>query len=100
MNNYCFILIVGFMRRKNKKITNPNIFQDTLQTADTVRIAMIDSDKPYIVPLNYGYKNTALYIHCAKEGRKIDILKKIPVSVLRSKENPNSKPDLMHVTGP
>jgi len=66
------------MRRKNKKITNPKIIQDILKTADTVRIAMIDGDEPYIVPLNYGYQNNALYIHCAKEGRKINILKTDP----------------------
>ncbi len=66
------------MRRKNKEIINPEIIQDILKTADTVRIAMIDGDEPYIVPLNYGYQNNALYIHCAKEGRKINILKTNP----------------------
>jgi len=66
------------MRRKDKEITDPKIIRDILSTADTVRIAMIDDNEPYIVPLNYGYKDNALYIHCAKEGRKIDILKNNP----------------------
>ena len=66
------------MRRKDKKINDPKIIRDILKTADTVRIAMIDDNEPYIVPLNYGYKDNVLYIHCAKEGRKIDILKKNP----------------------
>lgn len=66
------------MRRKEKEITDPKIIHQLLSTADTVRIAMIDNNEPYLVPLNYGYKDNALYIHCAKEGRKINILKKNP----------------------
>ena len=68
----------SIMRRREKEITNPKIIHDLLRAANTVRIAMIDGDEPYIVPVNYGYKDNALYIHCAKEGRKIDILKNNP----------------------
>ena len=39
-------------------------------------LAMVDDDKPYIVGMNFGYKNKIIYIHGAKEGRKIDVLKK------------------------
>lgn len=77
------------MSRKDKEITGPKIIEDLLRTADIVRIAMIDGDEPYLVPLNYGYQNNALYIHCAKEGRKINIIKKNLEYVLRSRENPN-----------
>jgi nitroimidazol reductase NimA-like FMN-containing flavoprotein (pyridoxamine 5'-phosphate oxidase superfamily) len=37
---------------------------------------MIDNDRPYIVPLNYGYYDNAIYIHSASVGKKIEILKK------------------------
>jgi nitroimidazol reductase NimA-like FMN-containing flavoprotein (pyridoxamine 5'-phosphate oxidase superfamily) len=37
---------------------------------------MIDNDIPYIVPLNYGYFENAIYFHSAPLGRKIDILKR------------------------
>lgn len=44
-----------------------------------MRLAMVDNDRPYVVPLNYGYTyengTLTLYFHCAAEGRKIDILK-------------------------
>lgn len=66
------------MRRSEKEISDPKIIHDLLRSANIVRIAMIDGDEPYMVPLNYGYKDNALYIHSAKEGRKIDILKKNP----------------------
>ena len=40
---------------------------------------MIDGDRPYVVPLNYGYtlENGALtlYLHSAREGRKLDVLR-------------------------
>ena len=37
---------------------------------------MVDDGKPYVLPLNYGYLDRALYFHSASEGRKIDILRK------------------------
>lgn len=41
---------------------------------------MIDGDRPYVVPLHYGYTLTdgrlTLYLHSAKEGRKLDVLRK------------------------
>jgi len=30
---------------------------------------------PYIIPLNYGYKDNAIYVHSAPLGKKIDLLK-------------------------
>jgi nitroimidazol reductase NimA-like FMN-containing flavoprotein (pyridoxamine 5'-phosphate oxidase superfamily) len=39
---------------------------------------MIEDDQPYLVPMNFGYKENCLYFHSAREGRKIEILKKNP----------------------
>ncbi len=39
------------------------------------RIGLAESNNPYIVPVNFGYEDGCLYIHSAKEGRKIDILR-------------------------
>lgn len=66
------------MRRHKKEIKDPETILSILRSAHIVRIAMVDNGKPYIVPLNYGYKDNALYIHCATEGRKMDILRKDP----------------------
>ena len=45
-----------------------------------VHLGMIDGDKPYVVPLHYGYALTEgrlmLYLHSAREGRKLDVLTK------------------------
>jgi nitroimidazol reductase NimA-like FMN-containing flavoprotein (pyridoxamine 5'-phosphate oxidase superfamily) len=64
------------MRRKEKEITDTKIIGDILASAEVCRLAMVDDGEPYIVPLNYGYRDNALYVHSAPEGRKIDILKR------------------------
>ena len=39
---------------------------------------MVDGGEPYIVPVNYGYRDGALYIHSSSVGRKIEILNRHP----------------------
>jgi nitroimidazol reductase NimA-like FMN-containing flavoprotein (pyridoxamine 5'-phosphate oxidase superfamily) len=64
------------MRRREKKITDRDEILKILASEKICRIAFADDSTPYIVPVHYGYSDNALYIHCAKEGRKIDIIKK------------------------
>jgi len=64
------------MRRKDQEITDKIVIEEILSKSEVCRIAMIDNDQPYIVPLNYGYYNNALYIHSAPRGKKIDLLKR------------------------
>ncbi|PXY01778.1 pyridoxamine 5'-phosphate oxidase family protein [Marinifilum breve] len=63
------------MRRKEREINDRDLIIETLKKSNTCRLAIHDSPYPYIVALNYGYVNNALFIHCAKEGKKIDLLK-------------------------
>ena len=42
------------------------------------RIAMCDGQTPYMVSMCFGYAGDCLYLHCASEGKKIDILKRNP----------------------
>lgn len=39
---------------------------------------MVDGNTPYMVPLNFGYRDMCLYFHGATKGKKIDILKTNP----------------------
>jgi len=64
------------MRRKDKLITDQTIIDEILRSSLICRIAFFDKDYPYILPMNYGYSDNALYFHGAKEGRKIDLLQK------------------------
>jgi hypothetical protein len=67
------------MRRNDREIENQAEIDEVITKADVCRIALIDGDLPYIVALNFGYKEgnpASLYFHCANEGRKIEIIKK------------------------
>lgn len=68
------------MRRKDREVNNIEEIKEILNKCKTASLAMIDNGIPYVVPLSYGYeiaeKQLILYFHSAKEGRKIDILKK------------------------
>ncbi|MFX1520190.1 MAG: pyridoxamine 5'-phosphate oxidase family protein, partial [Promethearchaeota archaeon] len=39
------------------------------------RIAFSENNKPYMVPVNFGYTDNCLYFHSAPEGKKLDILR-------------------------
>jgi len=67
------------MRRKDREITNRAEMEALLCGADVCRIAMTDGKEPYVVPLCFGYADGAIYIHSAREGRKIEILAANPV---------------------
>ena len=63
------------MRRKKQKITDRLRIEKIIQSAEICRLGLSLENKPYIVPLNFGYKDNILYVHSACEGRKIDIIK-------------------------
>ncbi|RKX93019.1 MAG: pyridoxamine 5'-phosphate oxidase family protein [Spirochaetes bacterium] len=67
------------MRRKDKERQNKAAIEKILNEAKVCRLGLFDGVKPYIVPMNYGYKAGILYFHSAREGRKVEILKKNPV---------------------
>jgi len=42
-------------------------------------LAMVDAaNKPYVINMNFGYRDKTVYFHCAPTGKKIDILKNNP----------------------
>jgi nitroimidazol reductase NimA-like FMN-containing flavoprotein (pyridoxamine 5'-phosphate oxidase superfamily) len=65
------------IRRKEKAITEVKELKAILQQAKFITIAMCKDNEPYLVSMSHGYdpKKNCLYFHCAKEGKKIDILK-------------------------
>ncbi len=66
------------MRRKDKEVTD-SAFMDSVITRSLVcRVGLCVDGIPYIVPMCFGHEDGAIYLHSAKEGRKIDILKKNP----------------------
>lgn len=66
------------MRKKEKEITDPKTIEAIVRRAVVCRLAMCDGDRPYVVPVNFGYRDRTLYVHSAPEGRKIDVLRRNP----------------------
>jgi uncharacterized protein len=64
------------MRKKEYEITDFAEIEEILNRAEVCRLGLADGDTPYIVPMNYGYRDRALYFHTGQAGKKIDILRK------------------------
>lgn len=64
------------MRRSDKELKDKDTIQWILKEAQVCRIALCDDNKPYIVPMSFGFKDNYIYLHSASEGKKIDILNK------------------------
>ena len=67
------------MKRKDKEITNVQDKLNIIKKCKVCRIGLSENNKPYIIPLNYGYdfeNNTlTLYFHSTIEGKKMNIIK-------------------------
>lgn len=66
------------MRKAEREITDQEELEKVIMKAEVCRLGMVDDGEPYIVPLNFGYRNGVLYFHCAREGRKLDIVRQNP----------------------
>lgn len=75
------------MRRKDKQLEKDEAM-DVLARAEYGSLATIDGHgRPYTVPVHYVLDGKSLYIHCAREGKKLDNIKNNPevcISAVRS----------------
>ncbi len=63
--------------RRNKQSLAIKDIEDILENGTSGVLALIgDDDYPYAVPMSYLYYNSKIYFHCAREGHKIDAIKK------------------------
>jgi nitroimidazol reductase NimA-like FMN-containing flavoprotein (pyridoxamine 5'-phosphate oxidase superfamily) len=66
------------MRRDDRQITDRGELDRILGEALVVRLGMVDSGRPYVVPLNFAHRGDVLWFHCAGIGRKLDCLRANP----------------------
>ena len=71
------------MRRQDREIKDPSVILDIIISLPIGHLAMNDAGKPYGVTMNYLSKldvdrNSVLFFHGAKEGRKAEILTRDP----------------------
>jgi nitroimidazol reductase NimA-like FMN-containing flavoprotein (pyridoxamine 5'-phosphate oxidase superfamily) len=86
------------MRRKDREVTSPEWMMKVLDEGEWMELAFTGKDGwPYIVPLNYGFGDDFIIIHCAKEGKKIDLMKEnnkvafnvaVDAEIVRNEEDP------------
>ncbi|MGY5879988.1 MAG: pyridoxamine 5'-phosphate oxidase family protein [Candidatus Thorarchaeota archaeon] len=64
------------IRRKEKAIESKEEMIAILEKSKYITIAMCEDNVPYLVTLSHGYdnENNCIYFHCAREGKKVDIL--------------------------
>lgn len=68
--------------RREREVTDLGEILGILDRAKIVHVGMVDGDRPYVVPMNYGYTiddgKLTLYLHGATRGRKLDVLRRNP----------------------
>lgn len=64
------------MRRKEREIKDESEIERIISKALVCRVAVCESDRPYIIPMCFGFKDGILFFHSAQEGKKVEILKK------------------------
>ncbi len=70
------------MRRKDREVADREGLLAILESADACRLGFAVGDVPYIATLNFGFEwegaMPVLYFHCAREGRKLDMMRENP----------------------
>jgi len=67
------------MRRADREISGIDEIEQIISKADVCRLALANDNYPYLVTMNFGYKNfpaRCLYFHCAAEGKKLDMIRR------------------------
>ena len=54
------------------------MIEEILKKSLVCRVAFHGEEFPYVVPMNFGYHEQALYFHCANEGKKLQLIAQNP----------------------
>jgi nitroimidazol reductase NimA-like FMN-containing flavoprotein (pyridoxamine 5'-phosphate oxidase superfamily) len=66
------------MRRHEKEIFLRSDIDAVIHGCQICHLAMAMDNRPYVVPISFGYDGTHLFFHSALEGLKIEYLKANP----------------------
>ncbi len=64
------------MRRQDREIGERARIDDIIGQCPVCHLGVISQGEPYVVPLSFGYDGTAVVLHMAREGRKLEALRK------------------------
>jgi len=59
-----------------KDITKKEELNEVIKNTKVCHVGFVDGDMPYVLGFNFGIKDDVIYLHSAKYGKKIGILKK------------------------
>ncbi len=86
------------MRKANREIRDREIMVGLLDSCHTGRLGTVGRDGyPMIKPLNFAYHDGRIYFHTAREGEKIDDIKRdsrvcfevdLPIAYVRARNQP------------
>ncbi|CCH50093.1 pyridoxamine 5'-phosphate oxidase family protein [Pseudodesulfovibrio piezophilus] len=63
------------MRQEKREIKDKKTVEELLCGCRTMQLGLWDGKEPYVVTVNFGYADGAIYFHSAQEGRKMDCIK-------------------------
>ena len=70
------------MRRKDREVKSIEEILRIVEKARILHLGLSDAGRPYVVPLHYGYEYAdgclVFYLHSAKEGHKLDLIRAEP----------------------
>ena len=66
------------MRKATKEITDRAEIERILARAEVMFLALHDEPAPYVIPLNFAFADGAIWFHCAREGTKLDLIRRDP----------------------
>ena len=66
------------MRRIDREVTDLTEILKIIDAAKILHLGMMEQEYPYVVPMHFGYEyagnQLVFYLHCAKEGHKLDVM--------------------------
>lgn len=64
---------------KNRTLTFKPELEQIIQKCQFCNVGMVDPDnKPYVLPMNFGYRDDIIFLHGSKSGRKNEVLSQNP----------------------
>ena len=66
------------MRKKDKEIIEREFLDSIIHNSEICHLACCLDDKPYVIPISFGYDGKTIYFHTARDGKKNEIFLKNP----------------------
>lgn len=66
------------MRRSEREIRSREEIDAIIRQCRVCRLGLSEDGQPYVLPMSFGYDGQSVFLHCASQGRKLDVLARNP----------------------